>query len=344
MLPWHIFVSGYIESVPGGNGLEGIMRIARNQFLLALISLVVSSLPVWADTIRCDQSTVGSALKLPVCEWRNNGISDKGLIVAVHGLTFYAKAYDDLACHLADRGYPFFAGDLRGFGRWKTQSQSFQGDSKVHFTQSEVDLINLLKEVKRRNPEQKIYCMGESLGANYALSIASNHPKLIDGVIACSPCVKRYVHPRLRWGVDFLDGLLHPKRQMNLEPYINPYLSHDKSLTRACLADPDICRKLSPVELVKTSITNKGTIENVASIPDQMPILIIAGEKDRVFKASALPDFVAEMGSKEVILKVLKGKGHLLFEHQPVHADIAELVDGWLDSQTKGKDTIVDAR
>jgi alpha-beta hydrolase superfamily lysophospholipase len=320
------------------------MGKSRNHFLLVFLGLGLFNLAAAAAATRLDDAPIGRVLQLPVTEWRNDRIADKAIIVGVHGLTFYANAFDDLASHLADCGYPFYAADLRGFGRWKTEYKKFHGDNKVHFTQSEADLVNLLKELRRTNPTQKIYCVGESLGANYALWIASTNPDLIDGVIACSPCVKRFIHPRLRWGVDFWSGLLHPKTQMNLEPYINPYLSHDKKLTKACLADPKICRRLSPVELVKTSKTNKWTIQNVRNIPPHMPILILAGQKDRVFKTRALPTFVAQLGSKEVVLKILKGKGHLLFEHQPIQSYIGDLVDPWLDAQTKGRETIVRAQ
>ena len=307
----------------------------------ALAILLLTSLPASASPVRNDESAIGQKLNLPVCQWIDPAIPHKGVVVGVHGLTFYARAFDDVARHLAERGYTFYAADLRGFGRWRKEAQKYNGDAKIHFSQSQVDLLEVLKQVREENPNEKVFCFGESLGANYALWVASTNPTLIDGAIVGSPCVKTCVHPRLRWGIDFLQGLLHPKSPLDLEPYINPYLSDDKSVTRSCLKDPDICRGLSPVDLVKTSITNKNTVENVASIPADMPILIVAGSKDKVFKTKSLKDFVPLLGSKQVDCRIFKGRGHLLFEHQPVNSEIVGVLDSWLDKQIRHVETVV---
>lgn len=317
------------------------MSIKRKLFLPFIALLFLMTLPVLAAVERSDQSGLSEKLVLPVYEWRDPSIRQKASIVAVHGLTFYAGAFDDLATHLAEKGYTVYAADLRGFGRWKEESNKFGGDGKIHYTQSQDDLLNVLKAVRQENPQDKVFCLGESFGANYAVWVASTNAQLVDGAILCSPCVKMYVHPRLRWSVDFVKGVFNPQGELNLEPYINPYLSHDRALTQACLQDPKICRSLSPVDLVKTDITNKRTLTRIRDIPAEMPILIIAGEKDRVFKARALPKFVPELGSKHVMIRVLKDKGHLLFEHQPVQPEIADLVDHWLQEQTESPEKIV---
>ncbi len=305
------------------------------------LALVFIALPAFAE-VQCLKDNPSQAkLNLPIWVWQNKDVPQKGVIVAVHGLTFYAAAFDNLARHLADKGYTFYAADLRGFGRWKIEAAKFNGDDLVHFSQSQEDLATLLKLVRSENPNSKIYCLGESLGANYALWVASTYPSLIDGVIAGSPCIKCCVHVRLRWPADFLQGLLHPKTRLNLEPYINPYLSHDKVVTVDCLKDSKICRSLSPVDLVKTRITNRRTIEHVSEIPSDMPILIIAGRKDRVFKTSSLIEFIPQIGSKKITMNVLENKGHLLLEHQVVLPEVSSMIDEWLDKQTKKTETVV---
>jgi alpha-beta hydrolase superfamily lysophospholipase len=321
--------------------MRTIAKLITLSVLFLVLFLVSTSFSVFAKTLRYEDSSVGQKLNLPVYQWVNSDSPQRAVIVAVHGLTFYAAAFDEVATHFADRGYTFYAADLRGFGRWKDEAQRFHGDSKIHFTESQLDLLRVLKAVREENPNEKIFCFGESLGANYALWVAANNPGLIDGVIAGSPCFKACVHPRLRWGVDFFKGLLHPKTPLNLEPYITPYLSDDKAVTRSCLKDKRICRKLSPEDLIKTSKTNKWTLANVKNIPADMPILIVAGQKDKVFKARSLKKFVPLLGSKQVECRVLKGRGHLLFEHQPVHPEIVGIVDNWLDQRVRNSATVV---
>jgi alpha-beta hydrolase superfamily lysophospholipase len=293
-----------------------------------------------AEPIRTEDSDIGRQLNLPVCSWKDASVPTKGIMVAVHGLTFYASAYDDFAKHLASQGYMFYAGDMRGFGRWKADYKKFNGDANIHFSQSKEDYLKIIDALRRKHPGVPIYAMGESLGANLAFWAASNHPDLIDGVIVTSPCYKRWIHPRPRWVEDFVTNIWNPAKQMNLEPYINPYLSEDKKLTAECLKDQLICRKMSAVELMKTSITNKETLKYVDHIPEDMPILIIAGEKDAVFKTSTIPEFVSHIGSQHTTLNVLKGRGHLLMEHQPVNQQVAGIVDNWLKDSRSEKPEI----
>ena len=300
------------------------------------ISAILSQ-PSSAEPIREDYPAIGNKLNVPIYIWKDPSVPVKGIIVAVHGLTFYASAFDDFARHMASEGYIFYAQDMRGFGRWKTEAKNFKGDNKVHFSQTKEDLLRLTDDLKRENPNTKIYALGESLGANFAIWLASSKPDLVDGVIVSGPCYKRWLHPRARWTKDFITGLMRPTKELNLEPYINPYLSNDRQLTASCLRDPLIMRRMSPVDLFKTNITNGETLKYVANLPPTMPMLIIAGERDAVFKPNSIPDLVSQMGcAKETSLNILKGKGHLLLEHQTVDPSIAKLIDHWLHDRATG--------
>ncbi len=99
------------------------------------------------------------------------------------------------------------------------------------------------------------------------------------------------------------------------------------------MADTNICRSMSVVELIKANKTNKLALDVIEAIPDTMPILIMAGEKDAVVKASALPKMMARLKSKDKSLQVLPNKGHLLIEHQKFDANISQIVGNWLDNR-----------
>jgi alpha-beta hydrolase superfamily lysophospholipase len=175
--------------------------------------------------------------------------------------------------------------------------------------------------------------LGESLGANLALTVAAEHPDLVQSAIVSAPCVKTCVHPTARWAVDFWKGLAHPNKPLNLEKYIEPYLSNNKELTAACMADQKICRSMSPVELIKADKTNKMAIAQVESIPETMPMLIMAGKEDQVVKASALPKMVARLKTKDKTLHVIPKHGHLMIEHQKVDTVVADVIDSWLEQR-----------
>jgi alpha-beta hydrolase superfamily lysophospholipase len=255
----------------------------------------------------------------------------KGTIVAVHGLTLYAHAWDKLGTHLAARGYHVYALDMRGYGRWRSEAAKYGGNSKIAIGQSQKDLFDLVNALRQANANKKLYCLGESLGSNMILELLSKHNNLADGAILGSPCHKTRVHPNLRWTVDFAREVIQPVRPINLTPYSAPYLTNDQALAKACNNDPLIYRKMTPVELVKVDVLNGRAFAAAKSLPVNLPLLIIAGAKDDMFKAAALSDAVAKFGSKNISLHILPGKGHLLLEHQSVDPQILILIDTWLD-------------
>lgn len=307
------------------------MRFRRKLgYLLATFMAAIT--PALAEPACSISNEAAEKLNLPIYEWSDPAVPLKGTVVAIHGLTFYAAAYDDFARHLASRGYRVYACDMRGFGRWKEECAKFNGDDKIHFTQSTEDVIKLLTFINNRSGEKSI-CLGESLGANLALLVAAEHPELVQSAIVSAPCVKTCVHPSARWAIDFWKGLAHPNKPLNLEPYIEPYLSNNRELTAACMADQKICRNMSVVELIKATKTNKLAIEQVEAIPDTMPMLIMAGKEDQVVKASALPKMVARLKSKDKTLNLIPDHGHLMIEHQKVDGTVAQVIDNWLDKR-----------
>jgi alpha-beta hydrolase superfamily lysophospholipase len=288
--------------------------------------------------IREDFPSLSKKLNLPIYMWSDSKVPCQGVILAIHGLTFYASAFDEFAKYLASSGYIVYAPDMRGFGRWKTDYAKFNGDSKVHFSQTKEDLLRVADDLRRSNPEAKLFVLGESLGANFAIWLASSKPNLVDGVICSGPCYKRWLHPRARWAKDFATSFWRPHRELNLEPYINPYLSSDRSLTVSCLKDPLIMRRMSPVDLFKTNITNAETLCYVSNLPAEMPMFIIAGDKDAVFKPQSIPKLVSMMGCADSTrLELLRGKGHLLIEHQSVDPVIAKMVEDWLKERNQNQ-------
>jgi alpha-beta hydrolase superfamily lysophospholipase len=303
---------------------------------LLFTAFVSSPAPALAEPVREDDPELGKKLNLPIYVWSDPTKPVKGIIVAIHGLTFYASAFDDFARYMASQGYVFYAPDMRGFGRWKAESAKWNGDNKVHFSQTKEDLLRVTDTLRRENPDLKIYALGESLGANFAIWLGSSKPNLINGVICSGPCYKRFTHVRARWGKDFATSCWRWNHELNLEPYINPYLSTDHELTASCLRDPLIMRKMSPVNLVKTNMTNRETLQYVENLPAGMPMFIIAGEKDAVFKPNSIPELVSRMGcAKTTSVHILKDKGHLLLEHQTVDPSIAKLIETWLDKNVQ---------
>ncbi len=299
------------------------------------LMLTITASPVaWSSPVGDLSCDVGRELNLPVTEWLDKEQPTRGIVVAIHGLTLYAGAFEPIATRLASRGFHVYALDMRGFGRWRTEGKKFGGDERIHIGQSQSDLIALVKRLRKDHPDSKMFFLGESQGTNLALWMVENHPELTDGAILASPCYRTRVHPSPRWILDGARELVKLDRPLDLEPYTRPYLTNDPVLTEKCDKDPLVNRVMTPDELVKCLIENRRAIKQADQIPPDYPTLILAGTKDAVFKTTSLPKEVKKFGNaKAVSLSMLPGKGHLLIEHQPVDPQIGCLVDNWLDKQ-----------
>lgn len=317
------------------------MKASALVALAASLVILTSIKPAAAECVFEHQCSIGDELKIPVHCWSDNDKQPEGIIVAVPGLIFSGTAYDQFARELAQKSFNIYAIDLRGFGEWKKDEFPYADDKRIHFTQTKDDITNLLKRLRQEYPSLPIYCIGESIGANYALWEASTNPELIDGAILANVSYKVSVHPRPLWVKTFFQGLAHPKKPLNLVPYLKPTLSENKGLVQTCLAMPDTCTAMSPEDLIKAAITNRRTVQQLHQIPEDLPILIVAGKKDQIQKTKKLPEMVSKM-PKSTKLVVLKDKGHLLLEHQPVDKDIEQILLDWMET-TKTKQTSASA-
>jgi alpha-beta hydrolase superfamily lysophospholipase len=326
-----------------GIPIDMISNFKKHFCLTLIIAAHLIALPALSEVIRSKETAIGEKLNLPVYSWTNPQATRKGIIVGVHGLCFFGTAFNDIAQYFADQGYDFYSLDMRGYGRWKTESEKFHGDNGIHYSQSLTDLAKLASQLKEQMPGEPIFCIGESLGANIGVTLVATNPQLFDGAILGSPCVRRYIHPRVHWITDFLRQQMRPYKALDIEPYITPYLSDSADLTRSCVEDPDINRMLSPADLIKTSVTNRRAIKMAGKLPSSMPILVLAGGKDNVFDIKSLPKFTSRMTSQHVEVNVLPGKGHLLIEHQPVRPEVAQIIGAWLKEQSPSPDRIVQA-
>jgi alpha-beta hydrolase superfamily lysophospholipase len=316
------------------NKLAGKNHYMKRILTILLGVLLLSTQRVSATPVCLKDSAIGKQLNLPVYEWVDPSKRSKGVVIAVHGLTLYAYSWDKLATHLAQRGYRVFALDLRGFGRWQTEGAKFNGDNKIEIGQCQQDLLDLVTTLRQANPTEKLIFLGESVGANICLLLASEHPELADAAILGSPCQKQRIHPKLRMTVDFARELIEPNKPLNLTPYAAPYLTNDPALAKACNQDVNINRKMTPVELVKVDRLNNKAFAAAKKLPANYPLLVVAGSEDAMFNQTDLAKAVKKFGTTNLVLKIFPGKAHLLLEHQMPDPQIVSSVDTWLKHQT----------
>ena len=317
---------------PIGNSLQPWRKFRKlfSSFLGTALLCGASVSPGAAETICSKDTSEGKELNLPIYSWANSAVPTKAIIFAIHGVTLHSGNFDETARHLASEGYPVYAMDMRGFGRWQSEAKTFSGDDGIHYTQTEQDLEVVLKKLRSEYPDKKTYVLGESIGANLALWLAAKEPEALDGIILSSPCIKACFHPMPRMVVDFFRGCMHPNTRHQTRPYIAHFISDDKRVTEAYFADPLVMHQMSPAEMFKSLKTNTRTLLTVKDIPQQLPILIVAGQKDQIYHAAAIPLFAEQLGSENKTIVIEPNKGHILLETKFVEPRILTVIDNWL--------------
>lgn len=305
-------------------------------FLAALTQLAFSIAPLSsavASSVYVNQCDIGQKLMLPVHSWNNSEMPVKGVIVALQGLIFSGKMFGNLATHFTEKGYVVYANDMRGFGDWRTPNHGFAGDSGVHFGQSKDDVTSILKALRKKYPDKPIFCVGESFGANMAIWEASTEPSLMDGFIASGAVFRTRVHPRPLWVKTFFQGIHNPDNSIDIKPYMQPILSEDKEVALELMNNTETSKEMSITNLIKAAVTNKISVKEIGNIPESMPILLIAGGKDRIQKTDTLELMLPKMGSKQTSLMVFPDKGHMLLECNNIDPEVGKTIDNWLDHQ-----------
>ena len=107
------------------------------------------------------------------------------VIIGLHGWGRNSEYFGTLAQALSENGVEVYAPDLRGFGN-SVENGLSRGDVSS-FKRHLQDLDDVVRYVRGRHPGKKVFMIGHSIGGNYALWYAANHPDSLDGIVLAAP-------------------------------------------------------------------------------------------------------------------------------------------------------------
>jgi alpha-beta hydrolase superfamily lysophospholipase len=302
--------------------------------LLAMTLTALASAQAPASCKELDGSitdNLSTELGIPLYTWSAES-SPHAVIVAIHGATLHGRSYTKIGESLSEKGYSVFAPDLRGFGAWYHNSDPTDTVARsIIYSQSEADLVKLLKKVHELYPSKPVFLMGESVGANMAVRLLADHPGCADGMILSGTAIKQ----RLFFGphgfmqmltVFFVDS----HAQLDIEPYIRSRVSESKEITEERVNDPLGRTKLNVVELFKTRFFNKDCLKLLPQVSNNACVLVLEGTEDKLFHADDVSKLMAEIPCEDKTLHVLKGRGHINLETKYVLPEVEKTVEDWL--------------
>ncbi|MBX9720647.1 MAG: lysophospholipase [Candidatus Obscuribacterales bacterium] len=324
---------------------ELVMRCALTMSLLA------PALPAQAaeNLAECQHHIdLEYQLNMPIYHWAPK-TAPKGVVLALHGLVMHGQAYDELGKTLADEGFLVYSSDMRGYGRLtKEYPHEFctarDCKQKVHYGKSAGDLLKLAERLKTDYPGLPLYIVGESMGADMAIRIASARPELAKGLVLSSPAIKAHTFIDTNTMKNLPVVMTNPKHQLNLSPYIRRYASEDPKVVKEMSKDPMIRRHMSTEELVASRRCINETLSYVPTLSADQPILVLQAKDDKCVRADGVDTLMAKLKSQDQQVRWFDDRGHILIETSHIKPDTMETILAWLQDHNAGFDNEMQAK
>ena len=306
---------------------------------------MTSSAPVtWIDA--------RDGARLAERRWTPDGVV-RGTVQLVHGLSEHAGRYERLAGALTAQGFAVAALDQRGHGL--TARSTGPGGFGAGATSDAVldDVRDLGERLATDHPGVPRLLLGHSLGSAVALASAERDGADLAGLVLSGPIG---VAPQLAEAVPQLEAAVaggmgdQPMDALGafnapFEPARTPYdwLTRDPAEVDAYLADPLCGDDVPPTYRYGAAmfalVTRAASPAGVAGLPDGLPVLLLAGQRDPVggtdaAQVVALADLLRDRGLP-VELRVYPDARHEVFNETNRDEVTGDLL-AWLGARLGG--------
>lgn len=263
--------------------------------------------------------------RLPLRSWLPpDGISVRGVIVALHGFNDYSFSFDGPGKAFAAQGIATYAFDQRGFG--ETDNRGIWPGTATLVA----DVRAAVAVIRSFHPGRPHYLMGESMGGAVSLTaLGGPEPPVVDGAIFVAPAVWGFEtmgfvsRAALRLAYATLPGMtLHPPDELHIRP------SDNIPMLRAMSRDPLVI-KGARVDALYGLTELMG--EGLAAVADlQVPSLVLFGEKEQVLPEYPVAKALESFGQRPLCRIAVYPHGyHMLL--RDLHADVVERdIVSWL--------------
>jgi acylglycerol lipase len=134
------------------------------------------------DPLEAEVFFTRDGLRLGLRHWE--AVNPRAIIIALHGMNDYSRAFAMPAPRWAERGITVYALDQRGFGRSPDAGRWAGADLMRQ------DLYDIVDVLRVRSPELPIFVLGESMGGAVVMSALQEGPRPnADGYILVAPAV-----------------------------------------------------------------------------------------------------------------------------------------------------------
>lgn len=201
------------------------------------------------------------------------------VLLILHGLGGHGGWYINMANVLATCGLTVYTIDHRGFGR----SEGLRGHVDSYQTLVE-DTAAVIREIRKRHPDTKIYLLGHSMGAIIATYVAARYNSLLAGVLYLNPWVEEATRtPMGKSLAIFASGLWKSRR---LWQVVGGYegMTTNPEAHAMLQADTYWQRTQTASFLVQIVLMRLGMLKQASQI--SLPTLVMQARSDQVLLIS----------------------------------------------------------
>jgi alpha-beta hydrolase superfamily lysophospholipase len=212
----------------------------------------------------------------------DDGKTDSGIVVLVHGMGEHLRRYDHVADALTAHGYAVYGHDHRGHGASLAVGDD-PGQLGHNGWSALVDDLNLvIAQAKSHHPGLPVAVVAHSMGSFATQQFLVDHGSDVDAVALTGTAA-----------LDLLEPALDLSSDLDLSAFNTPFqpartdfdwLSRDESVVDAYIADP-LCGFGIDAASVKEMFAGARRLadpDKVARIPHYLPVYLAVGSKDPV--------------------------------------------------------------
>ncbi len=266
------------------------------------------------------QITLRDGVRLALRVWSGPN-SGRGTVVIAHGLGEHAGRYEQLAGELIQDGWQVHAADHRGHGR----SSGARGAVPAAETIRD-DIIEML-HFARATGVAPIVLLGHSMGGAFAAWAVAHEPGAADALTLSSPALQTDLTGLQRIMMSTMLRL-SPNASIANGLDVN-YLSHDRAVVDAYIADPLVHDRVS-ARLASAIVTAGETVRAMAARWSTPTLLLYAGG-DKIVNPAGAEQFAAAAPSGVVRTKRFDALYHEIFNEKG-RAEPVAVLRAWLRS------------
>jgi alpha-beta hydrolase superfamily lysophospholipase len=264
----------------------------------------------------------------------DDGKTDSGVVVLVHGMGEHLRRYDHVADALTAHGYVVYGHDHRGHGASLTADDQ-PGQLGHDGWSALVDDLNLvIAQAKSDHPGLPVAVVAHSMGSFATQQFLLDHGSDVDAVALTGTAALDLLEPALDLSSDLdlsaFNALFQPARTDF------DWLSRDESVVDAYIADP-LCGfgiDATSVSEMFAGARRLADPAEVARMPHYLPVYLAVGSKDPVNGELtllwALVDRYRAAGLNDVTVRVYDDGRHEILNEINLAEVIEDLLQ-WLE-------------